>query len=516
MDYLCSGLEYGFDTLVSDTNLKTKEYKNLLSARENADIVQERLDSECAKGYAYGPFSEPPFENYRVSPIGIAVGKYSGKKRLIIDLSSPHNSKSHSSINNLIDKDQCTLSYVRIVDAISKICEFGKGTVLCKFDIQDAFKHCPVTKDQWHLFLVRWNRMYYVLTRLAFGCRSSPRIFDNLAQAVCWIASNNYNIHCILHLLDDFLTIDLPSSDGESTFSTMISIFNILKVPLSKNKLEGQCTCLEYLGVILDSDKMQCRLPAVKVERIMNFIKELLSKRSCTKRELLQLLGHMNFASRVILAGRAFVSYLLALASSVSELHYYVHLNSECRQDLHMWMEFLSNWNGVSLFYESDFTSSFDIQLHTDAASTAGFSVVYKTHWISEKWPAEMPSIPDNLASMAFMELYPIVVAAYTFGREWQQKKIMFVCDNQSVNSILRKGRSRCHHIMKLMRTLTWLALTNNFYFSSSYIESKKNVYADLLSRLQVEKFKELRPDADPQPTPSPSPDNLLWNYKVQ
>ena len=88
---------------------------------------------------------------------------------------------------------------------------------------------------------------------------------------------------------------------------------------------------------------MQCRLPAVKVERIMNFIKELLFKRSCTKRELLQLLGHMNFASRVILAGRAFVSYLLALASSVSELLYYFHLNSECKQNLFMWVEILSN-----------------------------------------------------------------------------------------------------------------------------------------------------------------------------
>ena len=81
MDYLCSGLEHGFDTFVSDTNLKTKEYKNLLSACENADIVQELLDAECDKGYAYGPFSEPPFDNYRVSPIGIAIGKYSGKKR---------------------------------------------------------------------------------------------------------------------------------------------------------------------------------------------------------------------------------------------------------------------------------------------------------------------------------------------------------------------------------------------------------------------------------------------------
>ena len=55
------------------------------------------------------------------------------------------------------------------------------------------------------------------------------------------------------------------------------------------------------------------------------------------KRELLQLLGHMNFAFRVILAGRACVSFLLNLASSVKELHHYVHINRSCREDLIMW-----------------------------------------------------------------------------------------------------------------------------------------------------------------------------------
>ena len=94
----------------------------------------------------------------------------------------------------------------------------------------------------------------------------------------------------------------------------------------------------------------------------------------------------MNVASRVILAGRAFVSFLLNLASSVKEFHHYVHINRSCREDLIMWAEFLTNWNGVSMFYEQQFTSCYDIQLYTDAASTAGFSVVYKTHWLSSKW----------------------------------------------------------------------------------------------------------------------------------
>lgn len=259
---------------------------------------------------------------------------------------------------------------------------------------------------------------------------------------------------------------------------------------------------------------MEARLPHDKISRIKSFIRVLLNKRSCTKLELLQLLGHMNFASRVILAGRSFVAYLLKLAASVQELHYYVHLNKLCREDLCMWVLFLENWNGVSLFYDKEFTTSHDFHLHTDAASTAGFSVFYKSHWMYSSWPSEMPDVPSEVwrNSMAFMELYPIVAAAFVFGKDWQKKKILFICDNQSVVFILRKGRSKCPYLMKLMRKLTWLALVNGFYFSADYIETKRNVSADLLSRFQVDKFRELNPKADQQPFQCPRPDQLLWN----
>ena len=72
-------------------------------------------------------------------------------------------------------------------------------------------------------------------------------------------------------------------------------------------------------------------------------------KKSCTKPELLQLLGHLNFASRVIIPGRSFVSYLLRLASSVHELHHYLHKNTECREDLYMWKLFLEQWNDTKV-----------------------------------------------------------------------------------------------------------------------------------------------------------------------
>ena len=51
-------------------------------------------------------------------------------------------------------------------------------------------------------------------TRLDFGSCSTPKIFDWLSQAICWIAQHNYGINFFLHLLDDFLTIEMADSHG--------------------------------------------------------------------------------------------------------------------------------------------------------------------------------------------------------------------------------------------------------------------------------------------------------------
>ena len=140
-------------------------------------------------------------------------------------------------------------------------------------------------------------------------------------------------------------------------------VFNRLYIPLARHKCTGPTVCLEYLGIILDSWNMEARLPLNKVQRILEFIDTLLGMPYCIKRELLQLLGHFNFASKVILPGRSFASYLLSIAYSVKDLHQIVRLDSQCPEDLNMWRKFLQEWNGVSLFYEPDFTTNFDMKL---------------------------------------------------------------------------------------------------------------------------------------------------------
>lgn len=72
-------------------------------------------------------------------------------------------------------------------------------------------KRCLSTLPK-NLFVFKWRSKMYFAVRQTFVCRSSPKIFDCLSEALCWILLNVHKLPFILHLLDDFLVIDFPNS----------------------------------------------------------------------------------------------------------------------------------------------------------------------------------------------------------------------------------------------------------------------------------------------------------------
>ena len=70
---------------------------------------------------------------------------------------------------------------------------------------------------------------------------------------------------------------------------------------------------------------------------------------------------------------------------------------------------------------------------------------------------------------------------------------------NEATVAIVRKGRSKSIEIMRLMRQLTWCACQNNVTFSAKHVPGVKNNIRDALSRLQIEKFRSLAPQAEKQ-----------------
>lgn len=156
VNFLLTGLLQGFLAGLNFLPSGVHVCKNLLSSLKEPEVVDTLIQKELDKGYLIGPFSTSPFKAYRINPIGIATRKYSGKKRLIIDLSSPHNGET-SSINSLISGNMFALAYATVDHAIQFIKTAGKGAWMGKADITDAFKIMSLHPSQWHLFGIRWK-----------------------------------------------------------------------------------------------------------------------------------------------------------------------------------------------------------------------------------------------------------------------------------------------------------------------------------------------------------------------
>lgn len=121
VNFLILSLTEGFQTWIKPLPTIPLECKNLSSARQGPDTITQLIDDELNKGNLTGPYEEIPFEIYRINPIGLAQSKYSKKKRLIVDMSAPHNNQDNPSLNELFNKEDLSLQYVTIDNGVRVI-----------------------------------------------------------------------------------------------------------------------------------------------------------------------------------------------------------------------------------------------------------------------------------------------------------------------------------------------------------------------------------------------------------
>ena len=176
---------------------------------------------------------------------------------------------------------------------------------------------------------------------LPFRLRSAPFIFNQYAEALEWILRHNYLTPNIIHYLDDFLIMGKPSSaECEIALQKMLHICKQLGFPIAERKTEGPTTVIIFLGILLDTVKMELRLPRDKLEALTSLLRQWsTTKKKTTKRELLSLIGKLSFAAKVIPAGCIFLRRLIDLSTSVKKLHHHITLTASVRADIQDGME---------------------------------------------------------------------------------------------------------------------------------------------------------------------------------
>ena len=466
---------------------------NMLSATTNPQVIEEYLGNEVALGRVVGPV-----ENFKVqiSRFGvIPKGHQKGKWRLILDLSHPVS----GSVNDGIDSDLCSLSYTSVSHAARLVVARGKGCLLAKLDLESAYRMVPVHPEDRPLLGMKWKGSVWMDTTLPFGLRSAPIIFNVVADCLQWMF-RRHSQGDVIHYLDDFLFVGAPSSEecGRSLHQA-IGLCQRLGVRISLKKLEGPVSSLSFLGLQLDTEKMEVRLPEDKMARLHQLLSEWSSRRTCTKREFLSLLGVLHHACQVVPPGRSFLRHMIELSKVAKQLHHHIRLNADFRSDLEWWRLFLPRWNGVGML-TTLCEPAYSFEITSDASGSWGCGAFSSEHqWYQFPWPCEWAGI-----HITIKELVPVVISCALWGHRWRGQSVLAYTDNAAVVAIVNSGRSKDSLAMHLMRCLFFFMAEGEYTLKATHVEGKSNVAADALSRNRLPIFFLQVPAAEEHPTPIP------------
>ena len=242
-----------------------------------------------------------------------------------------------NSVSDGIPKDQSSVHYANVDNAIGIIKNLGKGCVMAKTDVRNAFRITPVHPQDYKLLVFHWDDKWYVDRCLLMGCSSSCKLFEDLSFALEWIAHNKLGVPNIIHILDDFLIVSQPFSSCQESLNFFLHTCDYIGVPLAPEKTECPAHLLSFAGIELDCTKFEAMLPYNKITKCLSTIQSALSRWKITLRDLQSLIGLLHFACSVVVPGRVFVRRLVNLTIGGRRPTYLIRLTAEVKKDLKLW-----------------------------------------------------------------------------------------------------------------------------------------------------------------------------------
>ena len=142
---------------------------------------------------------------------------------------------------------------------------------------------------------------------------------------------------------------------------------------MATDKQEGPTTCIIFLGIELDTEKLELRLPHHKLLRLKPLLQRWAHFRSVKKRDLESLVGQLHDASIVVRSGRTFIRRLIDALKSAHKRpsNSFIRLNIEARSDILWWASFIEHWNGLSMMRNLRRDNP-DVKITSDASGSWG------------------------------------------------------------------------------------------------------------------------------------------------
>ena len=494
--YLLNGFREGFSILCEDLPTLVNSAKNQKPAIQKPEVLQKLLEKEIKNNRIAGPYSEIPFKNLHVSPLSIRPKKTPNAFRLIHNLSSPLG----DSVNDGIPKEQATVQYETLDDAIKIIQELGPSSYMAKSDIQGAFRIIPVLPEDRLLLGMEFRGAWFFDKNLAMGARTSCMIFTRFSRALQWICKEKLGIKFSCHVLDDFLFLNKSKIECQSYLDKFKALCEDIGVPLAMDKTFGPDQILEFLGILLDTIRMLASLPLDKVKKCKQEILQLLPAKikKVRVKQIQSVVGLLNFACRVVRPGRAFLRRLIDQTCGFENKYHRVRITQGIRDDLKMWLSFLDTFNGSCMIRQPEWSEDTCLVMYSDSCKT-GYGFTCGNNWCAGNFPPE--AYPLNIT---VLELFPILLCLLMLKDHFSNKRVIVNTDNKDLVSVISKKTSKEKMIMPLVRELVLHTMNCNIMLQVRHVRGLNNGICDALSRGNFQRFRELAPSMPEEPLPIP------------
>ena len=350
-------------------------------------------------------------------------------------------------------------------------------------DIKSAYRAVPIFPDHRKYLGLKWEingeTVFIEDSRLCFGLCLGPSYFDKISGFVYNIMADMYNIQAV-NYLDDFIVIGATLEEATWAQKVVIKILRYLGFYISWGKVTPPSQVCRYVGLDIDSIKMEIRLPKDKLEKLINLLKKYVGKSTISKKELESLGGLLAHCSHVVDGGRThsrrfYDLYEVILKNDLKR----VKLGKAAREDLDWWLKFCATFNGKrKIVYEE-----YPIPLISDS-SLKGFAVYKGKERLGGTWEGEIAlensscghiTSPPGMdtydrSNINELELWPILEGLRCWYPEFKGKSVTIFTDNTQVMYMLRKGTSTNSTCMEWLREIFWITKIFNIRIVAKYV----------------------------------------------
>jgi hypothetical protein len=381
------------------------------------------------------------------------------------------------------------------------------GAYFAIVDLEKFFLQLPTHRDRWRFQCVLdpATKRYRNYRRCPFGFKLTPAFASAVSGEICHMLRRR-GVTKVSVFVDDLIIIGATKDECREALAETLRLLSHLGFPVAANKIVQPTQKAEYLGVQIDTVKCQLSISDERQQLLLDEVHSTLARGSAHKKETQRFLGKLNWCSAVMPGARAFMRRLWVFLATLPSRGRR-RLTAGSIEDLEWWRARLVDpaWKGSRIW-----PAEHDLPVETtksDASGEIGCGFTYGNHVTTHVWSDE-----QRKRSIAWKELYPILLACEEFGPSWRHKIVRCGIDNAGVCYMLNSGAAAAADCALLLRQIAELESKYDFTIVASWVPREFNVAADTASRndaalAQVQLLEELRDGLDAALSPPSSRD---------